>query len=620
MKLIPAGRSPYRLTRRTFLTTAGASAAAAILAACGGSTATDTPKPAAATTAPSAAAPTTAAAATTAAPTTAAAASAAPASAAPASAAPATAATAVSGASAAAPTTASAAAVQAKPGGKLVIRWWTGDPPDLDPYLNVTFRAQEFAGFFYSRLLKYDNGPGIGPNAYVPVPDLAEKYEVSKDGLTYTFTLRANAKWQNLPPLSGRAVTADDVVWSFNRFKKVSTQNSFGMVADVKATDPRTVVFTLNTVFAPFDSLIASPALYIMPREVIEADGDARKRVIGSGPFIFDKFDKGVQVVAKRNPDYYFAGTPYVDEVDLLIVPEDATAVANMRSKQIDINGISQSDRKALKSSNPEIQMLDFPQNLISFMYWKLDAPPFNDIRVRQAVSLALDRDEMISVLYEGQGFYNNAVPAGLQTWWLDPRSADMGPNAKYYKRDVDAAKKLLADAGFAGGLKVPMISSLNAYGNTFNQGIELVVKQLKDAGIQADLRPQDYAAYVGSTFLGKFDPGTMVWGLETPYPEPNDYLYNMYHPKGARNHAGVNDPKLTPMIEKQGQTLDKGERKNLIFDIQRYISEQQFYVIGPVGQTTVATQPWVKNFNYQSDYARGAEYVPKVYLDGKPK
>ncbi len=609
MATTPAGPSPYRLTRRAFLTTAGASAAAAILAACGGgSTATDTPK----------------AAATTVAPTVSGAAAAPPTIAAPASTAPASsvvAAPGTTGSTAAAgvvsPTVAVAA--QAKPGGKLVIRWYTGDPPDMDPYLNVTFRAAEFGGFFYSRLLKFDNGPGIAPTAFTPVPDLAEKFVVSPDGLTYTFTIRANAKWQNKDPMNGRAVTADDVVYSFDRFRKVSPQKqSFDIVKDVKATDPHTVVFTLTAPFAPFDVALAAPVFYIMPKEVIEADGDARKRVIGSGPWIFDKYDKGVQIVVKKNPDYYFAGTPNVDEVDLLIVPEDATAVANLRAKQIDINGVSETDRKGLQASNPELQFLDFPDNLLWFFFWKTDAPPFNDIRVRQAVSLALDRDEMINTLFEGRGALNNSVPAGLTSWWLDPRSADMGANAKYYKRDVDAAKKLMADAGFAGGLKVPFISTQNAYGNTFNNSIELVIKQMKDIGLTLDFRPQDYAAYIGSTFLGKYEPGTMVWALETQFNDPHYYLFNMYHPTGTRNHASVNDPTLTAMIEKETGTLDRAARKALIFDIQRYLGEKQYYVVGPSGRVNIATQPWVKNFFYQSDYGRGAEYVPKVFLDGK--
>ncbi len=613
MSKTPVIHSAHRMTRRGFLSVAGASAAAAILAACGGSSAaTDTPKPAANTVAP-------AATGGAAAPTTAAAASAAPAS--TTSAASVVAAPGTTGstpaANAAAPT--AAVAAQAKPGGKLVIRWYTGDPPDMDPYLNVTFRAAEFGGFFYSRLLKFDNGPGIAPTAFIPVPDLAEKFVVSPDGLTYTFTIRTNAKWQNKDPMNGRPVTADDVVYSFERFRKVSPQKqSFDIVKDVKATDKSTVVFTLTAPFAPFDVALAAPVFYIMPKEVIEADGDARKRVIGSGPWIFDKYDKGVQIVAKKNPDYYFTGTPNVDEVDLLIVPEDATAVANLRAKQIDINGVSETDRKGLQASNPELQYLDFPDNLLWFFFWKTDAPPFNDIRVRQAVSLALDRDELINTLFEGRGALNNSIPAGLTSWWLDPRSADMGPNAKYFKRDVDAAKKLMADAGFASGLKVPFISTQNAYGNTFNNSIELVIKQMKDIGLTLDFRPQDYAAYIGSTFLGKYEPGTMVWALETQFNDPHYYLFNMYHPTGSRNHAAVNDPTLTAMIEKETATLDRAARKTAIFDIQRYLGEKQYYVIGPSGRVNIVTQPWVKNFFYQSDYGRGAEYIPKVFLDGK--
>jgi peptide/nickel transport system substrate-binding protein len=510
--------------------------------------------------------------------------------------------------------------VNAKKGGVLSIAWFVGDPPDLDPYLNVTFRAQEFAGFFYSRLLMFDSGPNVKPNEFIPVPDLAESYTVSPDGITYTFKLRANAKWHNKAPMNGRAVTAADVVYSFERFRKDSpNKTQFDMVKECKAEGTNTVVFTLNEPFAPFEVLLASPLLWIIPKEVVDADGNLRAKTIGSGPWLFDKFEKGVQVVAKRNPDYYMADIPYVDQVDLLVIPEAATAVAQMRAKQLDIYGPSQTDAKALKQSNPDLQFIEYPSNQIWFMYWQLNAPPFNDVRVRQAVSLALDREELINVLFEGKGAINGAgIPAGLQAYFLDPKGPDFGPNAKYFKRDVEAAKKLLADAGQS-NLKVPLISTLNAYGNTFNQSVELVIKQLKDAGITAELRAQDYAAYISSTFLGKYDNGAMVWGLETPYQEPHDYLYNMFHPKGTRNHGGpTNDATLTGMIEKQMKTLDKADRKKQIDDIQRYLAEKQYYVFGSGAVTTIATQPWVKNFNYQTDYGRGAEYVPRVYLDGK--
>ncbi|MBI5880180.1 MAG: ABC transporter substrate-binding protein [Chloroflexi bacterium] len=519
------------------------------------------------------------------------------------------------------PQPATPAAAQPKRGGTLVIRYWTGDPPDLDPYLNTSFRSQEFAAFFYSRLLKFDSGPDVKPNSFKPIGDLADKWEVSKDGLTWTFHIRDNAKWQNKPPLNGRKVTADDVMFSWTRFQKDNVQKAvLNMVKDVKAVDASNVAFTLNDIFAPFETSIATPLFYIVPKEVIDADGNLRKTIVGSGPFIFDKYEKGVQVVAKRNPDYYFSPMPYVDEVDLLIVPEDATAVAAMRSKQIDINGVSAIDAASLSKTNPEMLIRKNTQNLLSFMYWRVQEKPFNDARVRQAVSLAMDRDETIKTLYEGEGVYQSHLAAGLESSHLSPLDASFGPNAKYFKRDVAAAKKLLADAGYPDGLKVPYISVLNAYGNTFNQGVELVQKQLKDAGIIMEFKPQDYSAYIASTFLGKFEAPTMVWGLETPVQEANDYLFNMYDPKSARNHAGINDEKLNAMIVKQRMTLDKTERKNQLYEIQRYLAEQQYYVIGTVGMQMQSLQPWVKNFYYETDYGRGAEYVIKVWLDGKPQ
>src|SRR5437588_8802926 len=114
----------------------------------------------------------------------------------------------------------------------------------------------------------------------------------------------------------------------------------------------------------------------------------------------------------------------------------------------------------------------------------------------------------------------------------------------------------------------------------------------------------QEYGNYIATTFAGNFDSGnTLVWGLETPFTEPNDYLFNQYHPSGTRNHAGVNDPKLTAMIEQQRRTLDRAERKKLIVDIQRYLAEQMYYAPGAAYYYTAAYTPRVRDFYPVSDY-----------------
>jgi peptide/nickel transport system substrate-binding protein len=594
-----------RWTRRGFLVTWGiAGVGATLLSACGPAVAP------AATTAPAAPSAPTAAAAAPAA-TTAPAAK-------PAAAATPAAVAAPTTAAAVAPTTAAQpAGPPPKDGGSFKFSLWTDDPPSLDPYLNVSFRTQEFAAFFYSRLLMSKKAPGLAAQAYIMEGDLAASWKVSDDGKTYTFNLRPDAKWQNIAPMNGRPVTAQDVTWSFDRFMKLSPQKStFEQVADVTAPDAQTVQFTLKDVYVPFEAAIGAPIFWIMPREVIEADGDASKRVIGSGPFIFDKYDAGISFTGKKNPNYYRKGEPHVDEIVGLVIPDDATAMAGLRAHELDFYQVAPQNVDPLKKSNPEIQFVEWEFLNIPFFYWKLDKPPFNDPRVRQAVSMASNRDEATNTINAGRGNWNNSIPWALSEWWLDPRGPDMGPGAQYFKYDPAAAKQLLAAAGYPDGLKVDMIST-PGYGQVWVQYVELMQQQLKAAGIEANIQMQEYTAYIASTFKGQFEGGNvLVLGLETPFTEPHDFLFNMYHPNGTRNHASVNDPKLTAMIEQQMRTLDRPTRKNQIFDIQRYLADQMYYPPQVAGMRSAGVAPYVKDLYPRSDYGFGAELAPKVWLD----
>jgi peptide/nickel transport system substrate-binding protein len=521
---------------------------------------------------------------------------------------------------AAPPTPAPAAKPTSAPAAATFKFWaWTEDPPTLDPYLNVSFRTQGFAAFFYSRLLMSKKGPGVPGLAYIMEGDLAESWTLSPDGKTYTFKLRPNTKWHNKPPMDGRALTAPDVVWSFERFMKISPQKTtFDIVASVTAPDDRTVVFTLKDQYAPFESAIGAPIFWIMPREVVEQDGDATRRVVGSGPFIFDKYDTGVAFTAKKNPDYHRQGEPRVDEIIGHIIPDTATQMAALRAKELDYVDVPQQELEALRRTNPEIQIVEVEQNLIAFSYWRLDRPPYNDPRVRQAISIATNRDERIKIIHSGRGNYNNSIPLALSEWWLDPRSPEQGPTSKYWKFDLAEAKKLLADAGYPNGFKVDLVST-PGYGQVWVQAVELMHQDMRTLGLDATIKMQEYAAYLATTFQGKLPEGdnVMVVGLETPFTEPHDYLFNMYHPKGTRNHAAVNDDKLTEMIEKQMRTVDRAERKKLIFDIQRYLGEQMYYPGSTAGFNSYGLSPRVRDFYPISDYGRGAEVIPKLWLDG---
>jgi peptide/nickel transport system substrate-binding protein len=518
------------------------------------------------------------------------------------------------------PPEASSAAPQPAPsgvrtGGTINFYLMTENPPTLDPYLNVSFRSQYFAAFFYSRLLMSKKGPDVAPNAYVMEGDLAESWQVSEDGKTYTFNLRPDARWHDLPPLNGRPVTGQDVAWSFERFMRLSPQkNAFDQVAEVSAPTERSVQFRLKDVYAPFETSIGAPIFWILPREVVEQDGDAAKRIVGSGPFLFDKFESGVGFSGRKNPTYYRPGEPRVAEFAASIIPDVATRMAGLRGRELDAAEVEQQDLDSLKKSNPNLQVVESPWLYIPFVYWKLDRPPFNDLRVRQAVSMGINREQRLKVIYEGRGGWNNFIPWGLSDWWLDPQGPDMGPNARYFKYDPAEARRLLAAAGYPNGLQVDLIST-PGYGQIWVQGVELMQQDLKAIGIDATIKMQEYASYIATTYAGQFEGG-LVYGLLTPFTEPHDYLFNQYHPKGTRNNAGVNDPRLTEMIERQMRTLDRAERKQQVFEIQRYLAEQMYYPPNAVGYRSFGLQPYVRDFYYPSDYGIGAEVIPKLWLD----
>jgi peptide/nickel transport system substrate-binding protein len=217
--------------------------------------------------------------------------------------------------------------------------------------------------------------------------------------------------------------------------------------------------------------------------------------------------------------------------------------------------------------------------------------PPFNDVRVRRAISMAIDRQGIIEAVYM-RGEPTPAIARGATEWSLP--IDQLGEGAKYYQYDPKEARRLLADAGVAKGFKTS-IATTNGYGPDLLDAVQLVQGYLKDVGIEVEMKLQEYGAYIGTTFLGKFEgmamgPVSITW-------EPDSVLYGMYAPDQPRNSGHVNDPKLTAMLKEQRRTQDLEARRQLIFDIQRYVATQQYYVYTNAIMITGTWQPYVKNY-----------------------
>ena len=230
--------------------------------------------------------------------------------------------------------------------------------------------------------------------------------------------------------------------------------------------------------------------------------------------------------------------------------------------------------KDALKQRRPNLKTQDYPANVMTHLYFRNDKAPFSDVRVRRAMSMAIDRKGIIDATAEGVGVQNPAVPAALKEWSVPVDQ--LGEGAQYFKHDPAAARKLLAEAGHPKGFQVTI--DFTTYGSqVLIDACQLVLKNLKDVGIEAKLNTKEYGAYISSTFYGKYE--SMALGPQTPFLEPDNFLFGQYYPGEIKNHGHINDPVLADMLVRQRRTMDAAKRREIIFEAQRHIAKQQWYV-----------------------------------------
>jgi peptide/nickel transport system substrate-binding protein len=505
----------------------------------------------------------------------------------------------------------SAEAGQPKRGGILRVRGY--DPPHFDPHLTLNFKTNTTLSFAYSTLVRYKVGADVRPGTFIVEPHLAERWE-QPDDTTYIFHLRHGVKWHNKPPLNGRELVADDVKFTYERFLTEPANPlrfTLESVDRVEVVDRYTVKFLLKEPFVWLVNVLANPySTWIIAPEVVQQFGDLRKpeSVIGTGPFILERYEPNVKTVFTRNPDYFRTDGPWVDGVEWLVLEDPSTGMAMYRSGQIDCGpwhwwAVRQQDLDSAKKSHPHFIYQDFLSNVTHGIFMRTDAPPFNDVRVRRAVSHAIDRQAIIEAVF-GTGEPTPAISRGAPEW--SPTIDQLGAGAKYYQYDPKEARRLLAEAGYPTGLKTQLYVT-SGYGPDLVDAFQLAQRYLKEGGIEVEMKLQEYGAYMATTFSGKFEgmamgPFSIVW-------EPHSTLSGMYMPDQSRNSSHVNDPKIMAMLKEEMRTKDLEARKKLIFDIQRYAAEQQYYVYLYCVGVTSSWQPYVKNYapNLTFDYGNRA-------------
>ena len=263
-----------------------------------------------------------------------------------------------------------------------------------------------------------------------------------------------------------------------------------------------------------------------------------------------------------------------------------------------------------LKKRRPNLKTMEYPSNVMNTIDMRTDKPPFNDVRVRQAISLAMDRKGMIDAVLEGQGAINGPIPAALSEWALP--IAELGEGAKYYRHDPAEAKRLLAAAGHPNGFSAGVCFS--TYGSTqLVDQMQLLLKDLKAVGIDAKLDQKEYGAYQATCRVGKFD--SMVYGPLTPFLEPDSFLFGQYYTGEPRNRSHVSDPVLDDLLVRQRRTSDPKARREVINQIERHLAKQQYYVQAPSGTYVGVWDPALKNYGPNIGYDYGGRLIA-AWLD----
>ncbi len=475
----------------------------------------------------------------------------------------------------------------------------------FDPHQTISFVTMVPLSFAYSRLVKVKAGPSVKPMTYPIEPDLAESW-TQPDDKTYVFKLKKGVRWHPKPPVNGRELTADDIKYTYERFLTIKGNGNrpvLEYVDRIDVLDKYTVKFTLKEPNAWFLDLLASTSTWIVAKECVEKFGDLKKAesLVGTGPWMLERWEPNVKLVYVRNPHYFVPGLPYADGVEASIDPDPSSRLAAWLAGKVDFGPeyqqvVRRLDLGMAQQRKPGLQTAEYAWFTSGLVGFKIDKPPFNDVRVRRALSRATSLAEIFESNAFSQGHWvpNPAVPAASAEWSIP--IDQLGPEGrKLYEHSTADAKRLLAEAGYPNGFKAQVESPGTAYGPDFLDAAQILVKNWKAAGIDAELKLKEYGAFISTAIYGKFDD--MMYGLRGAWVDPEAYFYRPFMPGQPLNILNVNDPKLTDMINLQRRTFDVPKRKQIVYDIQRYLAEQGYFGADGSVKVVSAWEPYIKNY-----------------------
>ncbi|MEW6333184.1 MAG: ABC transporter substrate-binding protein, partial [Thermodesulfobacteriota bacterium] len=495
------------------------------------------------------------------------------------------------------------------------------DVTNLDPLSSPSYTANVVGSWLYPRLMKYR------PGYRVPATGEIEGYLASAweqpEPTRMVLKLRQDAIWDD--KLKRRPIDSSDVVFSWQKFAAKGAvrkdivklpENPGAPVESIEAVDKYTVQVKLAYPYAPLPTALAyGRYMQVMPRE---SDGgfDPRNETRSGGPWILESYQRNVQFQFRRNPAWWDADRVFLDGFDLPIIGEYSAGLAQFRAKNVWAFATRQEDIIGMKNDLPGLALdqAAFARTCWGTHFGIQPDSPFRDYRVRQAVSMVIDRDAWIDTFYNISEFrkagwpteirYHSHISSGWEGMWVDPKSPDMGAGAKAFSYDIAEARKLMSAAGYPNGIdtEIKWVAG-PLFGTNFDNQCGVIKSMLEASGLfrLKELHPDYQTEYAAKIHFGKGDFKGIAIDPTSLYPDVDQFIFALYHSQGSYQQVSLlgKEPnaKNEGLIEAQRRELDTKKRTELIKEWQRYQAEQMMMVPWP-GQSPGFSLfwPWIGN------------------------
>lgn len=501
-----------------------------------------------------------------------------------------------------------------KSGGTLRHLMWS-DVASWDPYGDYTSHTHRHLNLMYGRLMTYRYGDPLC-QLFPLEPDLAESWKWLND-ITLEVKLRQGIRFQSQPPVNGRELVAEDVVYSFEDLyaRQPFVKPAADLTESITALDKYTIRFKLKDPMVEY--LEIGPG--VQQAEILAPEVNTPKKTwrwedhvgTGNGPFVLKNYLRGVRIDLEKNPNYFRPGLPYLAGVSLLIVPDEATVAAMMRSGKLD----SAETRNptvidAMRTTAPQLNIQSCGYMASYVISMRTDKPPLNDVRVRRALSMAIDREAFNKTIWLGQGLERwSPLFASFGDWAL--KRQDYPTEVRQYlEYHPDKARTLLAEAGYPTGPQLRL-----SYGRHHGVAAVAVAETLsafwRQIGVLTELDPQERTVYLATS--RDYEQMRVTYASSVTVDEA---LYSYFRTGVPRNWSWVVDPELDKLLDAQRLAFDEAQRRKLVRDIQVRLVDMQYRLDLPQAPSAWVLQPYVKNVWYKTNAYSDSEWLRFTWLD----